>query len=841
MNRKERRAAAKMGGTPSDPRGKTAPPSNFALSQLLAAGLQSHQAGRMAEAEACYRRVLTSQPAYAEVHLQLGLALKGQGKLEEAIAAFRRAVALKPDLAEAHYNLGNALGDKGKLDEAAASFRRAIAIKPEWADAHLALGNALKDRGKLDDAIAAYRGAIAVKPDHAMAHSNLGVALNDLGKLDDAIAAYRQAILIKPDYAVAHSNLGNTLRAQGKLDEAVAAFRQAIAIRPDLAGVYSNLGNALRDQGKLDEAIATYVQAIGIKPDYAEAHSNLGNALRQKGKLDEAINAHRRAIAIRPDLAETHSHLGVALYDQGKFDESVAACRQAIAIKPDFAEAHSNLGNALREQGKVDEAITAYRKAIAIRPDLAEAYLNLGVALCDQGRLDEAVAACRQAIAIKPDFAEAHNNLLMELNYVAGVSNAELLETARKFGEMFDRPSVAAVSPTDLNRDRRLRIGYVSGDFRYHPVGYFLARVLSAHDRRSVEVFCYSNSAVVDAMTARLRAASDQWRSIVGMSDADAASLIRRDGVDILIDLSGHTNRNRLPLFASRPAPVQASWLGYYGTTGLAAMDYVLMDAVSAPPGEERWYSEAVVRLPHGRFCYDPPETAPAPADPPFSRRGHVTFGCFNNISKIGPDVVRSWARILEASPGARLICKWRTLGEESSRRRLIEAFAAAGVAADRLELRGFSPHQEMLAEYGDIDIALDPFPFGGGLTSCEALWMGAPVVTLPGDRPASRQTLGFLRHAGLDDLAAASPTDYVAKAASLAGDPRRLAAVRHSLRLRLAASPLCDGPLFTAALESAFREMWRRFCSGRPAATFDVAPVAVGAADKASPERAGC
>ena len=320
----------------------------------------------------------------------------------------------------------------------------------------------------------------------------------------------------------------------------------------------------------------------------------------------------------------------------------------------------------------------------------------------------------------------------MELNYIAGVSNADLLETARKFGETFDRPSVAAVSPTDLNCDRRLRVGYVSGDLRYHPVGYFLARVLSAHDRRSVEVFCYSNSAVVDAMTARLRAVSDQWRSIVGMSDADAASLIRRDGVDILIDLSGHTNRNRLPLFASRPAPVQASWLGYYGTTGLAAMDYVLMDAVSAPPGEERWYSEAVVRLPHGRFCYDPPETAPAPADPPFSRRGHVTFGCFNNISKIGPDVVRSWARILEVSPGARLICKWRTLGDENSRRRLIEAFAAAGVSADRLEPRGFSPHQEMLAEYGDIDIALDPFPFGGGLTSCEALWMGAPVVTLP-------------------------------------------------------------------------------------------------------------
>jgi len=839
MNRKERRAAAKSGGTQSDPRAKPTPPSNFAISQLLAAGLQSHQAGRLAEAEACYRRVLATQPAYAEVHLQLGLALKGQGKLEEAIAEFRRAGAIKPDWAEARYNLGNALNDKGKLEEAAAAFRRAISIKPDWADAHLALGNALKDRGRLEEAIAAYRATIAIKPDYAMAHSNLGVALNDLGKFDEAVAAYRQAIVIKPDYAVAHSNLGNTLRTQGKLDEAIDAFRQAIAIRPDLAGVHSNLGNALRDLGKLDDAIAAYRRAIAIKPDYAEAHSNLGNALRQQGKLDDAIDAHHRAIAIRPDLAETHSHLGVALYDQGKYDESVSACRQAIAIRPGFAEAHSNLGNALREQGKAGEAITAYRRAIAIRPDLAEAYLNLGVALCDQGDLDEAVAACRQAIAIKPDFAEAHNNLLMELNYIAGVSNADLLEAARKFGATFDPPSAAAVSSTDLSCDRRLRIGYVSGDFRYHPVGYFLARVLSAHDRRSVEVFCYTNSGIVDAMTTRLLAASDHWRSIVGMSDADAASLIRRDGVDILIDLSGHTNKNRLPLFALRPAPVQASWLGYFGTTGLAAMDYVLMDAVSTPPGVERWYSEAVARLPYGRFCYEAPETAPATVDPPFSRRGHVTFGCFNNISKIGPDVVGSWARILEASPGARLICKWRTLGEENSRRRLIEAFAAAGVSEDRLELRGFSPHHQMLAEYGDIDIALDPFPFGGGLTSCEALWMGAPVVTLPGDLPASRQTLGFLKHAGLEDLAATSPTDYVARAASLAGDPQRLASLRHALRPRLAASPMCDGPLFTGALESVFREMWRRFCLGRPAATFDVAPLAVGAEDKASPELA--
>ena len=286
---------------------------------------------------------------------------------------------------------------------------------------------------------------------------------------------------------------------------------------------------------------------------------------------------------------------------------------------------------------------------------------------------------------------------------------------------------------------------------------------------------------------------------------------------------SGHTAGNRLLLFTRRPAPVQASWLGYPGTTGLSSIDYLVMDAISAPPDAERWCVEALARLPYGRFSYMPPSYAPAVVEPASRRGGPLTFGSFNNVAKLGPEVVQLWAKVLAASPGSRLVLKWKSLGDAATRERVAGAFAAAGLAPERLELRGRSPHAQMLAEYGDIDIALDPFPFSGGLTSCEALWMGVPVVTLPGDRPASRQTLGFLHGLGLDDLAAGSKADYVRIAAALAADSGRRAELRETLRSRMAASPLADASLFTPTLEAAFRRMWRRWCAGEPAAPFDL------------------
>jgi protein O-GlcNAc transferase len=703
----------------------------------------------------------------------------------------------------------------GQFVEADALYRQVLAISPDHAESWHYLGLLALQFGRADAALAMIAKAVALKGDEPIFHDSLGVALKGHGRLDEATAAHRRALTLKPDFVDAHNNLGNALRDQGRPREAETAYRAALALAPDLAAIHNNLGNALKDQSRADDAEACFRRAIALNADYANAHNNLGAVLTAQGRLDDAVASLRRALSLDPGYVNALYNLGNTYRLQDRWADAATAYERALTLKPDFVQAHNNLGAVREDQGRFAEAVASFEQALALKPVFAEARNNLGNVLKEQGRLEEALECYEQVLALKPDYSEAHSNLLMSQHYVGRISNGELLAAALRFGAQFTGKAPARRFANDRSPARRLRIGYVSGDFRQHPGGFLLARVLEAHDRAGFEIFCYANQTKVDDMTRRLQGAADHWRPILGLSNAEAADLILRDGIDILVDLSGHTAKNRLSLFALRPAPVQACWLGYFGTTGLGAMDYLIMDEAAVPQGEERWYSEALVRLPYGRFCYAPPDYAPAPVDPPALRRGYATFGSFNNIAKLGPEVVNLWADVLRAAPGSRLLLKWKALDDASARRRLGEAFAGAGVGEERLELRGFSRHADMLAEYGEIDIALDPFPFGGGLTSCEALWMGVPVVTLPGDRPASRQTIGFLRHVGLEDCVAATPADYVARAAALAADPGRLMGLRQAMRPRMAASPLCDGAVFTPTLEAAFRQMWQRWREG--------------------------
>src|SRR5262245_1930706 len=443
--------------------------------------------------------------------------------------------------------------------------------------------------------------------------------LHQAGQLVAAEACYRQALAAQPNLAEAHCNLGLALTGQGKFDEAIAACRQAIAIKPDFANAHSSLGNALAAQGKPDEAVAAYRQAIGIKPEFAWAHSNLGNALAAQGKLDEAVAAYRQAIGIKPDFAEAHSNLGLALTGQGKFNEAIAACRRAIGIKPVLAGAHSNLGNALTGQGKFDEAVAAYRQAIGIKPDFAEAHSALGNALTGQGKLDEAVAAYRQAISIKPDFSKAFSGLLLCLHYDDKVTDDHLFAAHREWDERYgERAPTFATYDNDRDATRRLRIGYLSPDFREHSVAYFVEPLLRGHDRQKLEVYCYAEVMRPDPVTTRLQGLADHWLVTVGLSDQRLAERIRTDGIDILVDVAGHTAGNRLPVFARKPAPVRVTWLGYPNTTGLKAIDYRLVDAVTDPVGEaDAWASETLVRLEDGFLCYRGLSDGPEPTPPP--------------------------------------------------------------------------------------------------------------------------------------------------------------------------------------------------------------------------------
>jgi protein O-GlcNAc transferase len=570
------------------------------------------------------------------------------------------------------------------------------------------------------------------------------------------------------------------------------AARSAIVssdIKPDLAAAYLVHGAALKGQGKLDEAVAAYGQAIRNKPDLAEAWFNLGNTLKQMSRLDEAVAAYREAIRIQPKLVQAHCNLGNALCDQVKFDEAIATYRQAIRIKPDYAKAH----------------------------------LYLGGALFEQGNFDEAVAAHREALRLQPDYAEAGSNLLLCLNYSERVSSAALFEAHRAWDERHARslPRPGAYA-NDRSVGRRLKVGYVSPDFRQHSVAHFLEPLMRSHDRSAIEVFCYAEVRAPDARTERFKGYADHWVSTVGMPDEAVAECIRRDGIELLMDVAGHTANNRLPVFARKPAPVQMTWLGYPNTTGLQAIDYRLVDGVTDPEGAaDALASEVLVRLPGAFLCYGAPDYAPVPGPPPSLTTGVVTFGSFNNPAKMSASTLDAWAKLLTRLPQAHLLLKGKPFTDAAARALYLDRLAQRGVAPERIELVGWLPDEDHLAHYGRVDVALDPFPYNGTTTTCEALWMGVPVVTLRGDRHVGRVGASLLTQIGMSELIADSIEAYVETAAALAGDPARLSELRHSLRPRMAASPLCDAPAFARKIEQAYRTMWQRWCAARDAGQF--------------------
>ncbi|MCI4678831.1 tetratricopeptide repeat protein [Rhodoblastus acidophilus] len=795
------------------------------IRQSIALAARSHQAGQLRQAEQLYRAILAVDPLHADALHGMGV-LAHQAVRSDLAEQFLRAALNQRAEPTFHNNLGLVLLALDRPHEALAAVYRALELRGVYPEAFNALGNVQQKLGRRDEAAASYGKAVALRPDYADAHANLGKVLLEMGEFAAAEESARKASALAPASAEAWNILGNVLRARGEYDEAISCFDLALAARPHYAEAFNNRGVALLMLGKVDDAVVAARCALATNDKLSVAWATYGSALFAQGRFDEAVQNFERAVALDPNCLEAYNNLGTTLLQLDRADDAIAAFEKAIALSEEGsrAEGHYNLGTTLIDGNNLDRAIYCLGKAVEQDPEHAAAHNNLGVALQNKGLPDEAIESYGRGIEVDPQYAGAYCNKLMAMHYVESFGNDELLETARQFGRMFNRPDPRPFPDCDLAPDRRLRIGYVSGDFNNHPVGFFFARALAAHDRAGFETFCYSNWAAEDEMTAELRGLAGHWRDIHKQSDGEAFERISEDKIDILVDLSGHTNKTRLLLFGLKPAPIQASWIGYFGTTGLPAMDYLILDQISAPPGSDRWYTESVVRLPYGRFCYKPPAFDIALAEPPCLRKGVVTFGCFNNVAKLSAGAIRLWAEILRAAPDSRLLLKWKSLSEASVRERLLDSFAGHGVARDRIGFRGQSSYALMLREYNDIDIALDPFPFGGATTSCEALWMGVPVITLPGDRLASRQTLGFLHHMGHEELAADSPRDYVARAVALAKDPVRLKELRAGLRSAMESAPFCDGPKFTASLEAAYRQMWRRHVAGERPAAFDIA-----------------
>lgn len=639
------------------------------------------------------------------------------------------------------------------------------------------------------------------------------LAHHEAGRLTEAEALYRSVLERHPEDSNAWHLLGVLHAEKGEHQACESYIRSALALT-EAPEYYRNLGISLMSQSRFGDAVEAFGGAVRLRPDYAEAHFHLGNLFRILRRPNESVAAYRQAIAIRPDFAEAHSNLGAMLQEVGQLDQAIASFCNAIQHKPNHAEAHSNLGHALQAKGSLSQAAASFSVALAFAPAFPEAWSNLGNAFKEQGLLDKAFAAYRMALTHRADYPAARSNLLMAQHYATECGNADFLASALDWAARHGASAEPRAFAAPQDAERPLRVGYVSGDFNSHPVGYFLESVLAAHDRASVKAICYANNSRSDELTDRLKGVADGWREIVGVGDDAVETLIRRDGIDILVDLSGHTAGNRLTLFARRVAPVQVTWLGYFGTTGLPTMDWILADRHVLPPEEERFFTEAVWRLPGSYLCFTPPAEDVPVGPPPLLAMGGVTFGCFNNRAKISPATVALWAQVLKTLPQSRLLLKARQLGDAGVRQALRDQFAAQGVAGNRVRMEGEAPRAEYLASYNRIDIALDPVPFGGGTTTAECLWMGVPVVTRRGDRWAGRIGQSFLETLGLTDrLVADSADDYVAKASSLAGDAAGLADLRAHLRLRLQRSPLCDGPAFARALEQAYRFMWQAWC----------------------------
>jgi len=670
------------------------------------------------------------------------------------------------------------------------------------------LGAAQQMQGK--NALEAFSKTAKLLPGEPDAHFNLGVVQKSLGMFDESVASYRRALKLNPKYAAAYDNLGNVLKELGQYDNAVASYMKALQIKPGSAITLNNLGTALKELGKLDEASNHFRQALKLKPDYVEAYNNLGNILKELGQLDEAITNYHHALRIKPDLSATHNNLGSALNELGNHEAAIASFHKAIEFKPDYAEAYNNLGSSHKELGQFDTAISFFQRALDINPDFAEVHGNLGSTLKDLGKIDEAIPCYLKSLALKPDFS-LQSSLLFILSYIGSNTPEYRLEEARKYGQMASALVKKRYDTwkTDPN-PQCLRVGIVSGDLRNHPVGYFLESMLPHFDQKRIELIAYPTNIKRDELTERIQPHFSKWCELNSLDDAAAAQAIRADGVHVLLDLSGHSKYSRLPMFAHKPAPVQAMWLGYFATTGLAEMDYVLGDRIVMPESEAHHFVEKRWRLDGAISCMMLPSEAISVAALPALSNQYVTFGTLNNLAKMNDQVVACWARILNAVPESRLYMNTGALRDQEFRDNVAARYAEHGIDASRLVMAATTGRANALASYAKFDIALDPFPYPGWTTTYEALWMGVPTVAIRGEAYISHLGESIMHHAGLPDWVADDEEDYVAKAVAFASDVEGLASLRAGLRDQVLNSPLFDAPRFARDFEQALWGMWQ-------------------------------
>jgi protein O-GlcNAc transferase len=695
-----------------------------------------------------------------------------------------------PNMAEAHYHLAGCLAQQHRIEEAQSHYLRAIEIHPQYAEAFAAISSIYQAKGQLDL----------------------------------AEQALRESIFLNPQSYVALNNLGNLLKASQRFEEAESCYMQALSIRPEFSAGYNNLGLVLRDQARLEEAEAAFLCALEYQPNSVQALNNLGLVYKETGRLQEAKTQYQKAIAVDAHYAPAYCNLGMAFEAEGDFTNAEIALSAAIQYQPEFAEAFNNIGIVFKDQWRLQEAEKHFKEAIRIKPTYVEAYSNLGSTFKDAGKLLEAEIAYKQALDLNPHYYQAMSNLLFCLTHNPTIDKVALFKAHARFGERFETPLKAQWQAHLQNKDadRPLNIGFVSGDLRNHAVAFFIEPII-AHlaNYPQLNLYAYANSNTHDDVSERLASYFKTWRKVARMSDDELAHTIRHDQIDILIDLSGHTAGHRLLTFARKPAPIQASWIGYPGTTGLTAMDYFLADKYLLPPGQlDDQFTEKLVQMP---ACspFMPADDAPPVNALPALSNGYITFGSFNRPSKLSQQVINLWASLMQAVPQSKILMGAMSVEGENSQ--ILSWFAEAGISADRIMLHQRSSMQQYLKLHQEVDICLDTFPYNGGTTSWHAIWMGVPTLTMAGDILPSRIGACVLGHVGLDRFVVRNEATFVEEGVFWSENLEALATIRAELRARFAKSPIGKPALVTAGLERALRQMWQNYCQDLPTTSFEI------------------
>lgn len=794
------------------------------------AALALHHAGNIKQAQAIYEGVLSTHPSHFSATQLLGMAHVQSGQHLKGIEYLSQAIQLNPAFAPCYINRGIALHSLGRFSEALNSYDEAIRIDPGSDKAYSNRGLALKELNRFEEAISSFDKAIQINPRYADAFSNRGTAFHAMERYQEALANYDRAISLKPNYTEAFLNRGNAYSALKQQEEALLSYEQAIRCKPDYAELYYSMGFVNQELRHYGQALACYDKAIALKPNYADAFLNRGGVLQKLKRTEEAIASYNAVIQINPQYVKAYGNRGMLFKELKRYGEALESFNRAIAIDPKFTGAYSSRGLMLSELKHFDEAIADYDTVIKLKPDDAQAHYDRGCVLYEQSKYAEAIAGYRQALLLNPEHLPAKSNILFTQSYTGISDPLSILADSRTWEkEMLSAEERHAAQGRCFTRapipNRRIRVGYVSGDYHAHAVSYFVEELFKEHDRTRVEVFAYSANDKQDHISGVLQSLVDHWVPIYDLTDAQVLKRIEADQIDVLIDLSGYTGSNRMGVFARRAAPVQAHYLGYFASTGLSQMDYWIGDAVITPPEVSQHFSEELWRLPGIWVSYRGRPEAPLTQWTP-AQDGTVWLGSFNDLGKLAPATMALWANVLHAIPEARLLLKTKKLGNESNRQRLLESMVAHGIGPQRIELQDGSATPDWaqhMAYYDRLDIALDPVgAHGGGTTTCDALWMGVPVITLIGQTMGQRMTSSMLSVMGHPEWIAYSESEYIDKVVALARDVEKRKRLRVAQRSKMVQSPLCDARGLAKSLEDAYTAMLLRWEQNKHAPTLE-------------------